>query len=354
VPPLRVIFCGTPSFALPTLRELLSHPEFAIAGVVTQPDRPRGRGQEISTSPIKDAAVAAGISVYQPHKIRAEEAYEYFRSAAPDVVVIIAYGQIIPARLIAIPRLGWINLHGSLLPKYRGAAPIHWAIASGETRTGLTTMQIDAGLDTGPTLLKHETEIAPDETAPRLYERLAAAGAPLMLETLRGLERGTITPMPQDNSQASLAPPLKKEDGKIDWQLPAQNIYNRIRAFQPWPGAFTQFRGKQCAIWGKPAPDQSLAAGPMLGALVRPASPDSPVATGATVGAGLRPAPTTATQTGQGSPGTISTNVGEVDVACGAATTLRLEFVQLEGRKRIAAREFANGARLLPGERFGS
>ena len=335
MPPLRIIFCGTPAFALPTLRELLAHPEFQVEEVVTQPDRPRGRGQEISISPVKSAAVAAGIPVYQPQKIRAEESYEYFRGAAPDVVVIIAYGQIIPARLIAIPRLGWINLHGSLLPKYRGAAPIHWAIASGETRTGLTTMQIDAGLDTGPMLLKHEAEIAPDETAPQLYARLAEAGAPLMVETLRGLERGTITPLPQDNSQATLAPPLKKEDGKIDWSLTAQKVYNRIRGFQPWPGAFTTFRGKQCAIWGKPIPDQSVAAG-------------------ATVGAGLRPAPTTATQPNRETPGTIRTSGGEVDVACGEETALRLEFVQLEGRKRIAAREFANGARLVSGERFGS
>jgi methionyl-tRNA formyltransferase len=324
VPPLKLIFCGTPAFAVPTLRELLAHPDFSIAGVVTQPDRPRGRGQEISISPIKEAAIAAGVSVYQPQKIRTEEAYEYFRGAAPDVVVIIAYGQIIPARLIAIPRLGWINLHGSLLPKYRGAAPIHWAIASGETRTGLTTMRIDAGLDTGPTLLQQETEIAPDDSAPLLYARLAEAGAPLMVETLRGLERGIITPMPQDPSQATLAPPLKKEDGRIDWQLPAQKIYNRMRGFQPWPGAFTQFRGKQCAIWGKPAmPDPSIAAGASLGA-------------------------------GQGTPGTIRASRGEVDVACGEQTVLRLEFLQREDRKRIAAREFANGARLAPGERFGS
>lgn len=169
MPPLKIIFCGTPAFALPSLRELLVQPDFRVAGVVTQPDRPRGRGKEIASSPVKDAAVAAGIPVYQPHKIRAEESYAYFRNAAPDVVVIIAYGQIIPTRLIEIPRLGWINLHGSLLPKYRGAAPIHWAIANGETRTGLTTMRIDSGLDTGPVLLKHETEIAPDETAPELY-----------------------------------------------------------------------------------------------------------------------------------------------------------------------------------------
>jgi methionyl-tRNA formyltransferase len=315
VPLLKIIFCGTPAFALPSLRDLIAQTDFQIAGVVTQPDRPRGRGKEVASSPVKDAAAAAGIPVYQPQKIRAEESYEYFRDAAPDVVVIIAYGQIIPARLIEIPRLGWINLHGSLLPKYRGAAPIHWAIAKGETRTGLTTMQIDAGLDTGPMLLKHETEIAPDETAPELYARLAEAGAPLIVETLRGLASGTITPTPQDNSQATLAPPLKKDDGRINWSLPAQTIYNRIRGFHPWPGAFTTFRGKQCAIWGKPAPDQS----------------------GVT-----------------STPGTIRANSADVDVTCGEETTLRLEFVQLEGRNKISAREFANGARLQPNERFGT
>jgi methionyl-tRNA formyltransferase len=315
VPLLKIIFCGTPAFALPSLRDLIAQTDFQIAGVVTQPDRPRGRGKEVASSPVKDAAAAAGIPVYQPQKIRAEESYEYFRDAAPDVVVIIAYGQIIPARLIEIPRLGWINLHGSLLPKYRGAAPIHWAIAKGETRTGLTTMQIDAGLDTGPMLLKHETEIAPDETAPELYARLAEAGAPLIVETLRGLASGTITPTPQDNSQATLAPPLKKDDGRINWSLPAQTIYNRIRGFHPWPGAFTTFRGKQCAIWGKPAPDQS----------------------GVT-----------------STPGTIRANSADVDVTCGAETALRLEFVQLEGRNKISAREFANGARLQPNERFGT
>jgi methionyl-tRNA formyltransferase len=315
VPLLKIIFCGTPAFALPSLRDLIAQTDFQIAGVVTQPDRPRGRGKEVASSPVKDAAAAAGIPVYQPQKIRAEESYEYFRDAAPDVVVIIAYGQIIPARLIEIPRLGWINLHGSLLPKYRGAAPIHWAIAKGETRTGLTTMQIDAGLDTGPMLLKHETEIAPDETAPELYARLAEAGAPLIVETLRGLASGTITPTPQDNSQATLAPPLKKDDGRINWSLPAQTIYNRIRGFHPWPGAFTTFRGKQCAIWGKPAPDQS----------------------GVT-----------------STPGTIRANSADVDVTCGAETALRLEFVQLEGRNKISAREFANGARLQPNERLGT
>jgi methionyl-tRNA formyltransferase len=315
VPPLKIIFCGTPAFALPSLRALIAQHDFQIAGVVTQPDRPRGRGKEIARSPVKEAAVAAGIPVYQPQKIRAEESHEYFRNAEPDVVVIIAYGQIIPARLIEIPHLGWINLHGSLLPKYRGAAPIHWAIASGETRTGLTTMRIDAGLDTGPMLLRHETEIAPDETAPQLYARLAEAGAPLIVETLRGLASGTITPTPQDNSQTTLAPPLKKEDGRINWAFPAQKIYNRIRGFQPWPGAFTTFRGKQCSIWATPAPDQSVVTS---------------------------------------TPATIRTNGGDVDVTCGEDTALRLEFVQREGRNKISAREFANGARLQPYERFGT
>jgi len=339
VPPLKIIFCGTPAFALPSLRELIAQPDFQIAGVVTQPDRPRGRGKEVASSPVKEAAVSVGIPVYQPQKIRAEESYEYFRNAAPDVVVIIAYGQIIPARLIEIPRFGWINLHGSLLPKYRGAAPIHWAIASGETCTGLTTMRIDSGLDTGPMLLKYETEIAPDETAPELYARLAEAGAPLMVETLRGVASGTITTMPQDNSQATLAPPLKKEDGRINWSFPAQKIYNRIRGFQPWPGAFTTFRGKQCAIWGKPASADSAAH----------TSPHS-----ATVGAGLRPAPTTASQAGQRVLGTISVNGGDLDVACGEQTAMRLEFVQLEGRNKVSAREFANGARLASGESFAT
>jgi methionyl-tRNA formyltransferase len=182
--------------------------------------------------------------VYQPETMKSDSALEYFKRMAADAVVIIAYGQIIPARLIAIPRLGWINLHGSLLPKYRGAAPIQRAIASGESRTGITTMRIDAGLDTGPMLFRQETEIRPNETAPELSARLAEVGAPLVTETLRKLERGEITPTPQDNSQATLAPPLKKEEGRVDWSRPAGEIYNRIRGFDPWPGAFTPFRGK--------------------------------------------------------------------------------------------------------------
>src|SRR5690348_16926222 len=182
--PLRIVFCGTPAFAVPALNRLIADPNFQIEGVLTQPDRPRGRSQELTPPPVKSAALAAGLSVFQPEKIRAPECQPYFERIAPDCVVIIAYGQIIPPRLIAIPRLGWINVHASLLPRYRGAAPINWAIINGETHTGLTTMQIDAGLDTGPTLLRTELPIGADETAPDLTARLAEAGAALIVETL--------------------------------------------------------------------------------------------------------------------------------------------------------------------------
>jgi methionyl-tRNA formyltransferase len=293
---------------------LIAQPDVQIEGVVTQPDRPRGRGQEVAQSVVKVAALEAGLAVFQPERIRADAAFDYFQRVAPDAVVIIAYGQIIPPPLLAIPRLGWINLHASLLPKYRGAAPINWAIANGETRTGLTTMRIDSGLDTGPTLLTFETSIGPEETAPELAARLADAGAPVVVEALRQLDRGEIVPAPQDNSQATHAPPLKKEDGRIDWSLPAPQIYNRIRGFAPWPGAFTQFRRKSCHLWGKP---------------VAPPAPP-------------------------GAPGTLTATQGALLVACGGATALAIEFVQIEGRKQITAREFANGARLAPSDHFGS
>ncbi|HTX14275.1 MAG TPA: methionyl-tRNA formyltransferase [Candidatus Baltobacteraceae bacterium] len=311
---LRIVFCGTPAFAVPPLQHLIAQPDFQLEAVVTQPDRPRGRGREMATSPVKDAALAAGVPVFQPEKIKSEEALDYFKRLAPDAVVIIAYGQIISQRLIDIPRLGWVNLHASLLPKYRGAAPINWAIVNGETRTGVTSMQIDSGLDTGPMLLKYETEIGRDETAPELGARLADAGAPLIAETLRGVENGKIAATPQDGSQATLAPPLKKEDGRVDWSLDARAIYNRIRGLQPWPGAFTTFRGKNCQIWGKPL--KPVAAGGMPGIM-------------------------------------LPTKEDGLLVICGGASVLRVDHVQLEGRKRITAEEFLNGARLVPGERFG-
>ena len=250
--PLRIVFCGTPAFAVPSLDRLIAQPEFEIVGGCHSAGPPARARPGNRNFPVKTAAAKAGIPVYQPEKIRSDEAYEYFRRVAPDAVVIIAYGQIISPRLIANPRLGWINVHASLLPKYRGAAPINWAIINGETRTGVTTMQIDAGLDTGPMLLRSQVDIGPDETAPELAPRLSAAGALLIVETLRMLDHGEITVAPQDNSQASFAPPLKKDDGRIDWSLAPRAIYNRIRGLDPWPGAFTLFRGKSCHIWGKP------------------------------------------------------------------------------------------------------
>src|SRR5712664_804464 len=310
---MRIVFCGTPSFAVPTLKHLLVQSDFEIAGVITQPDRPRGRGQKVSFSPVKVASLAANVAVHQPEKIRAPETEALLQKLSPDCVVIIAYGQIIPARLLPIPKLGWINLHASLLPKYRGAAPINWAIVNGETRTGLTTMRIDAGMDTGEMLLQREVEIGPDETAPELAARLSEAGAPLMADTLRGLAAGKITPRPQEHSQATLAPMLKRDDGRIDWNRTATEIYNRMRGFTPWPGSHSVFRGHSCHLWGEPVSDKK----------------------------------------GDAPPGTWLQEDNDLLVVCGGTTVLRLSAVQLEGRKQVAASEFANGARLKPGERFG-
>jgi methionyl-tRNA formyltransferase len=314
---MRIVFCGTPEFAVPALLALLANPEFAVEAVVTQPDRPRGRGQRVSASPVKEVAAQAGVRIYQPASMKSDEARDFVAEIKPDAVVIIAYGQIIPRRLLEIPRLGWMNLHGSLLPRYRGAAPIAWAIINGERKTGLTTMRLDPGLDTGPILIKREIEIGSDETAPELAKRMADLGAPLVAESLIKLERGEIAPIPQDATQASYAPILTKEHGRIDWSLTAGEIYNRIRGLAPWPGAFTTFRGQLCQIWGRPS--------------------TSAVASDAT-----------ATH----EPGTLI--VSDAEVICGQGTRLQLEAVQLEGRKRISAREFVNGARLASGERFGS
>jgi methionyl-tRNA formyltransferase len=311
---LRILFCGTPEFAVPSLRALLAAPDISIEAVITQPDRPRGRGQETASPPIKDAALAASVHVFQPEKIKSESAQEFIAKIKPDAIVIIAYGQIIPAALLGIPRLGWLNVHASLLPKYRGAAPIQWAIINGEMRTGVTTMRIDAGLDTGPILEKVEVEIGTDENAPELSRRLADVGSSLIVSTLEKLERGVIVPQGQDNSQASLARPLKKEDGATDWSLSAAQIYNRIRGLEPWPGVYAAFRGQVIQFWGQP---------------------------GRYDGAG-------------GEPGAIRVERGEVFVACGGGTWLQLQEVRLEGRKRMAARNFANGARLVADEKFGA
>jgi len=318
---MRIVFCGTPSFAVPTLKHLLAQSDLEIVGVITQPDRPRGRGQEVSFSPVKETALAANVAVHQPEKIRASETETLLRKLAPDCIVIIAYGQIIPARLLPIPKFGWINLHASLLPKYRGAAPINWVIVNGETRTGLTTMRIDAGMDTGEMLLRHEIEIGAKETAPELAARMADFGAPLIAETLRGVVAGTIAPKAQNHAEASYAPMLKKEDGRIDWRRPAVEIYNRMRGLAPWPGAHTRFRRQSCQVWGEPVSKEGSAG----------------LASGA----------------GGAAPGSLFGEKEELLVACGDATVLRVHAVQVEGRKAVKAVDFANGARLKGGERFG-
>lgn len=308
---MRLVFLGTPPFAVPTLEQIAAAGH-QVAAVVTQPDRPRGRGQQLAASPVKEAAVRLGIPVYQPERVRRSEALEYLRALAPDAMVVVGYGQIIPQSVIDLAPLGIINVHASLLPKYRGAGPIQWAIARGETRTGVTTMRIDAGLDTGEMLLKAETEIGPEENAVELGRRLAALGAELLVRTLDGLAAGQIAGQKQDDSQATYAPLLKKEDGAIDWSLPATEIHNRVRGLQPWPGAYTIFRMQKLHLW-RTRTLQSAGQGGTAGSVI-----------------GVRP----------------------LVVQCGAGSLELLE-VQMEGRKRVPAPDFANGQRLVENEILG-
>jgi len=312
---MRLVFCGTPEIGIPTLRRLLGDSRFQVAAVITQPDRPRGRGMAAGESPVKLLARHASVEVFQPERISAPEVQAWLEAKALDVVVLIAYGQILPARLLGLPRLGWINLHASLLPKYRGAAPIAWAIANGETRTGITTMQIDAGMDTGPILLRQELAIGADETAPQLSARMAEAGAPLVIETLEGLQRGTLRAHPQDNSRASYSPLLKREDGRIRWEMTAKKIYNHCRGFDPWPGTFAEFRGARLRLWGRP--------------LAQERAPADVVP-----------------------PGSLRQLGSALLVACGESTWLEITEVQPEGRRRMTAAEFAPGARLARDERL--
>ena len=244
---MKLVFCGTPQFAVPTLEALIENHEIAL--VVTQPDRPRGRGLELAPSPVKQTAENHRLPIEQPDKIKNNAEFRTrLESIAADAIIVVGYGRIVPPWMLALPKHGNINLHGSLLPKYRGAAPIQWAIANGERVSGVTTMLLNEGLDTGDILLQRELAIEPDDTAITYGRRLAEIGADLMIETLRGLEKGAVTPRPQDHSQASLAPILKKEDGTADFTLSAEVIYNRLRGFQPWPGCFTRFRGKKFTI----------------------------------------------------------------------------------------------------------
>jgi methionyl-tRNA formyltransferase len=306
---MRLIFLGTPAFAVPTLERIVEAGHQVLT-VVTQPDRPSGRGQHAAAPPVKEAALRLGLPVYQPERVRRPEAVEHLRSLPADAMIVVGYGQIIPQNVIDLAVRGIINVHASLLPKYRGAGPIQWAIINGERRTGVTTMRIDAGLDTGDMLLKAETEIGPEENAVELGARLAVMGADLLVKTLEGLERGTITAEKQDPAQATYAPLLKKEDGLIDWSLPAEDIHNRVRGLQPWPGASTSFRGQTLHIWRSR----------FIGLTGGPA----------------------------GQFGSLKPPV----VLCGRGS-LELVEVQLEGRKRIAAADFANGQRLTDNDWLG-
>jgi len=306
---MELIFLGTPEFAVPTLEALVAAGHHVLA-VFTQPDRPKGRGGELSMPAVKQAALRFGLPVYQPERIRRPEAVEQLRQLHPEIMVVVGYGQIIPQSIIDIPPKGIINVHGSLLPKYRGAAPIQWAIANGEARTGVTTMRIDAGMDTGDMLLKWETEIAPEEDALELGARLAVAGAELLISTLRE----NPPPAKQDPAEATYAPILKKEDGQIDWIWPAQKIFNRARGLLPWPGAFSYFRGQLFHIWK-----------------ARVAEDAAP-----------------------GEPGRLVARQRRLLIACGEATTLEAVEVQVEGRKRVPAAAFLNGVRLNENELLGA
>ncbi len=306
---MLAVFMGTPPFAVPTLQALARRHDVAL--VVTQPDRPAGRGQKLMPPPVKVTAKELGLPVYQPQKIREPEALERLREIAPDFIVVVGYGQIIPQTIIDLPGYNIVNVHSSLLPKYRGAAPINWAVANGETTTGVTTMLIEKRLDAGDILLRRETAIGPAETAPELAQRLAPMGAELLIETIEGLAAGSISPRKQEEAEASYAPILKREDGWIEWQRPAADIFNRIRGFDPWPGAYTDFRGKRLHIRrARPLSGVSLA------------------------------------------PGRVSTRDGLV-AGCGGGTALQLLELQIEGKQRVAAGDFVHGYRPSEDEVLG-
>jgi methionyl-tRNA formyltransferase len=310
-PSENLVFCGTPQFAVPTLEKLVEA-GFNVRLVITQPDRPKGRGLGLVASPVKQSALRLGLPIYQPEKIKQnEELRAKLDQIAPAAIIVVGYGRIIPKWMLELPQYGNINLHASLLPKYRGAAPIQWAIAKGEQVTGVTTMRIDEGLDTGHILLQKELAILDEDTAETLSPRLAAIGAELMIETLRGLAEATISSQPQKDSEATLAPLLKKKDGRIDFNRSAQETFNRLRGFQPWPGAFTSFRGKALNITA-----------------AKPSSEKVPQAQ-------------------------LLVKDDKLFVGCGRATALELLEVQPEGKKRISACDFVHGYRPELDERLG-
>jgi methionyl-tRNA formyltransferase len=309
---MNLVFAGTPRFAVPTLEKLVEA-GFHVPLVVTQPDRPRGRGMELTASPVKESARKLDIRVLQPEKIKENPEFRgELSELRPDAIIVVGYGRIIPQWMIELPVLGNLNVHASLLPKYRGAAPIQWAIARGESVTGVTTMRIDAGLDTGDILLQGDLPIGAEDTSETMAPKLAALGADLMIETLRGLREGSISARHQNHEQATLAPILKKGDGEIDFHRSATEIWNRLRGFQPWPGAFTRFRGKNLHVWS-----------------ARPVEAKVPM-------------------------GTIQM-AGELPmVGCSPGTALELTEIQVEGKKKMSAQDFVNGYRPYDGELLGS
>ncbi|HEY2496285.1 MAG TPA: methionyl-tRNA formyltransferase [Candidatus Angelobacter sp.] len=310
---MKLVFCGTPQFAVPSL-ERLAAAGFEIQLVVTQPDRPQGRGMTLTAPPVKQSALKLDLPVIQPEKIKKNEEFQaQLKDLQPDAIIVVGYGRIIPPWMLELPRFGNINVHASLLPKYRGAAPVQWAIAEGETISGVTTMLLNEGLDTGDILLQREMPILPEDTAVTYAHRLAEMGADLIVETLRGLEERTITPQPQDNSKATLAPILKKEDGLVDFHRTASNIHNRLRGFQPWPGVYTFLRGKNLKFLSA-RPEDTLA---------------------------------------NLNPGELRVGDEKLFVGCGQRTVLELLQVQPEGKKTMTAREFINGYRPAAGERLG-
>lgn len=248
-PPWPVVFMGTPAFAVPSLEALIYFNEVEVVAVVTQPDRPKGRGLSLRPSPVKVVAQQAGIPILQPEKRRSQDFLIKIRKLTPELIIVVAYGKILPPELLAIPPRGAINVHASLLPRYRGAAPIQWALIKGEETTGVSIMQLDEGMDTGPVFLMEETEIGPADTAGILHDHLAAIGARALIKTLEGLRKGTILPKPQATTGVSYAPMLQKKDGLIDWSRPAGEIFNLIRGLDPWPGSYSFWQGKLCHFY---------------------------------------------------------------------------------------------------------
>jgi methionyl-tRNA formyltransferase len=308
---MKLVFCGTPEFAVPCLQALLDAGH-DVALVLTQPDRPAGRKMELQTPPVKQLATKLGLPILQPERLKTNaDLRARLETIQPDAIVVVAYGRIIPDWMLQLPRFGNINVHGSLLPKYRGAAPIQWAVANGETETGVTTMHLDAGLDTGDILLMHSLSIAPDTTSAQLYPQLSQIGAKLLIETLYGLEQGTLHPTPQNHAEATLAPILTREDGRIDLaHRTAQQTYNRWRGFTPWPGAHAIFRAKRFLVHK-----------------MHPASSDR-----------------------QLPPGELDGTNGELLVGAAQNTVLALDEVQLEGKPRLLGAQFARDFQLHPGE----